>query len=756
MANQVLIGGEKYSELISKRLGGSPNEPEISYHQAKGRLLSDIASTRQAIQQLPQQLRLPNEFVVCIRMNPKYSAKSYFPKGIFKTASRNEVDPIGSRNWYSQEETPTSGKLIFARTTDRGLATLESFLQNDSQISDQFALEVRRIEKIDLLSSDEKILGFDADWQEGYVEFVFHPFNRDRIQVMDMFQQIQSFENLEIREYDSGIIFASAIANKETLQKVKDYNPLRSIHPIEVDFGVTIRTFSSGTGPLPPVITNKNKIPVGVIDGGIDPEHPYFKGVVENEDHTDAALDDLYLQHGTWVTGMLLFGNLNQYAQTDTLPEPDLYVKSFRVLPQGSTSHLGNNKNQLYDVIDEIEKIVPENPDIKVYNLSMGPRGPIYDDYLTRFTYVCDHLSKKHEIQFCVAVGNDGDKPNPRIQSPSDAVNVLSVGAYTLDNDRQKIRAEYSCVGPGREGNKLKPDLLAFGGCDKNPLQFVSPHSGARDIGVGGTSLATPQATSALASLIGKYSLDPLSSRSLLLNKICIENGYGIEFGHGVLPDDLSQLTTCGDGSFTLQYRGRLLPTNFAQLQIPWPDISLRGKVSFYWTLSVLADTDELSTDEYTKESMEVSFYPNDSRFVFTSPDKKTKVVNIKEDEALARRLLAQHWTMGNFPKSESGPRPSLGEQGLRANMKWDSVIQGKKVFRSAATISNPFFHIHCLARDAEGATSQIDYCLTLTVKLHQSDQDIYSAVVSKYSALVPIAETIQQKVVVKSDTKVE
>jgi len=123
MANQVLIGGEKYSELISKRLGGSPNEPAISYLQARDKLLSQIQSTRTELHQLPHQLRLPTEFVVCIRMNPKYSAKSYFPKGIIK-ASLNEVDPIGSRNWYSDDEVKTPGKLIFARTTDTGLYRL--------------------------------------------------------------------------------------------------------------------------------------------------------------------------------------------------------------------------------------------------------------------------------------------------------------------------------------------------------------------------------------------------------------------------------------------------------------------------------------------------------------------------------------------------------------------------------------------------------------------------------------------------------
>lgn len=131
-------------------------------------------------------------------------------------------------------------------------------------------------------------------------------------------------------------------------------------------------------------------------------------------------------------------------------------------------------------------------------------------------------------------------------------------------------------------------------------------------------------------------------------------------------------------------------------------------------------------------------------------------MVNVRDNDTLARRLLSQDWTIGNFPKSESGPKPSLGEEGLRANMKWDTVVQGEKTIRSASLIQNPFFHLHCLARDNESVSSQVDYCLTLTVKLHRSNQDIYTPVVNKYSALVPIAETIQQKVVVKSEPQVE
>jgi len=600
MTNPVLTGGEKYSDIVSKKLGGNNTAPEITFEQAKQRLVKQIRETRTIISSMPTKFRLPTEFVVCIRMNPKYSAKSYFPNALIKTASQNEMDPIGSRNWYPQEKT-SPAKLIFARTTEHGLTKVENFLQSDANISDQLSLDVRRIEKFDLLSNEEKVSGFQNDWEEGYVEFVFHPFLQDKNLVMKTFQENTNLEDLEIREYESGIVFALAKTNKESLDHIKDYNPLRSAHPLQVEIQPFIRSFSSGTGPKPPIITDKNKILVGVIDGGIDSNHPYFKGVTSNEDLTSTKPTEKLLQHGTWVTGMILYGNLDQYGPDDHLPEPDFFVKSFRVLPQEMTRHSNQEKNELYDVIDSMEKIIPSNPNIRIWNLSLGPRGPIYDDYLTRFTFVCDKLTREHDVQFCVAVGNDGKEPNPRIQSPSDAVNVLSVGSFTFDKQKV-IRADYSCIGPGREGNKLKPDISAYGGCDRYPLQFVSLSKGARDIGVGGTSLATPQVTATVSSLVGKYSQDPLSARSLLLNKACLNRDFDIEFGHGILPEKMDTLTTCEQGSVTLQYRGRLLPGKFAQLQIPWPNLPLKGGILFTWTLVVLGQTDELSTDVSSTE----------------------------------------------------------------------------------------------------------------------------------------------------------
>lgn len=114
----------------------------------------------------------------------------------------------------------------------------------------------------------------------------------------------------------------------------------------------------------------------------------------------------------------------------------------------------------MYSTIDIIERVVSERSDIKIYNVSFGPKGAILDDDINRFTYVCDKLSYDApdgiNPLFCIAAGNDGnlEKPLNRIQSPADMVNGLGIGAYSISFLGDKYRSSYSCIGPGREGAK--------------------------------------------------------------------------------------------------------------------------------------------------------------------------------------------------------------------------------------------------------------------------------------------------------------
>ncbi len=211
-------------------------------------------------------------------------------------------------------------------------------------------------------------------------------------------------------------------------------NPLRAIHPLG-RVGITpVRMISGGTAPRLIKSDKRSMIKVGVFDGGADESIPLLKGHVSAIECVSTAPEADYLSHGSAVCGVVLHGNLAVKGKTDILPLPCVSVESFRVLPIQD-----QNDFELYEAIDAIESIVSRRSDIKLNNLSFGPVGAIVDDSINRFTYVLDRLTydiPENEVNplFCVAVGNDGELVDPvnRIQSPSDLVNGLSIGACAV------------------------------------------------------------------------------------------------------------------------------------------------------------------------------------------------------------------------------------------------------------------------------------------------------------------------------------
>jgi hypothetical protein len=148
-------------------------------------------------------------------------------------------------------------------------------------------------------------------------------------------------------------------------------------------------------------------------------------------------------------------------------------VDHFRVLDQQSEG----DPFELYDALARIRDVL-QTRKYSFVNLSIGPALPIEDHEVHAWTAVLDSLLCDGETLTTVAVGNDGEKDhesgNARVQVPSDSVNFLAVGAA---NSRGKYwtRAAYSCIGPGRSPGLIKPEVLGFGGSEKEPFFVLDP-----------------------------------------------------------------------------------------------------------------------------------------------------------------------------------------------------------------------------------------------------------------------------------------
>ncbi len=760
----ILYKGELYSSLVEKKSSGRIKEPEINFVEARTKITGQIAEVRNVFKQMPKESRLPNEVVLCIRMHEDFSAKSYYPDSIFDTdTAKFGLKEIGSRRWTKLEETIEggmslykTGKLFFVRATEKNLDIFNERLnKSEETLAKKFKLDVRRISSVDLLRPSEQILGIPGDWDNGRLEAVLHPFNIDRKLALDHFlsllkgADVKLVNQVKYKQYGEGVTFISFIGNKQVLEVISGYNPLRTVHPLLMRNLPVNRGQVEIDGPNVPEFKKKSSIVVGVIDGGADRNNPYLKEYSEIEDSVTEPELDYFVSHGTQVCGTVLYGPLNSFSNTERLPEPIVSVKSFRVLSAQTSDP------DLYDVVDAIEKIVPTNKDIKVYNLSLGPRGPILDDSISRFTFSCDLLSKNYQVLFCVAVGNDGEVAGyNRIQSPADLVNGLAVGAYTNRNGNRE-KAPYSCIGPGREGNKLKPDLLAFGGCDQTPIHLISPTDGKK-VWNFGTSFACPIVSRTAGLIIGGSTneIDTLVGRALIVHSVCEMNGIGhsINLGHGLLPDDTTQIITCPEKSYTLMYKGELDASKFVEFEIPWIDEIQEGKVNLRWTVAVLTDVDPQSPDDYTSNSIETFFYPNNRkyRFELVGKDgkvKKVKIVDIEGQKALVTELKSKGWKQSTFPVSASG-KTHKSEEELRLDLKWDS-LDTREVSKRASNLYKPKFHLHALGRGSRGS-QKVKFALIVTVEAPSATIDLYAQVINKYNALVPLKLNIEVPVAVK------
>lgn len=755
----ILYNGELYGKPIRKGGGFSNKEMKVTFEEARETVLKDLQITKSVIREMPRNTRLPHEVVLSLVLRPEFTAKSYYPDSLFdRNYEKFGISEIGSRIYkdrsqdsISNSETDTHvSKMLFIRATEQSILAFENELNKSTSVQKKaFITDIRKISSLGVLSGEDQILGVSDQWQEGRLEAVLHPFDIDRELALSHFYELieasgVNSETIKYKQYPSGVTFVSFNGNRDVLETIRGYNPLRTVHPLKMR---DLPSFNRGAdflgGPKAPIFTKKSPIVVGVIDGGVNLDNPYIKGYVESEISVAGNPVPNYVNHGTQVSGAVLFGALNKYSAKDTLPEPLVSVKSFGVL-----SNM-NNDPELYDVIDAIEKFVPANGDISVYNLSLGPNGPILDDSISRFTYACDLLSKEHNVLFCIAVGNDGELVDgyDRIQAPSDSVNNLAVGAYTKINGIT-LRAPYSSIGPGREGGKMKPDVVAFGGCSQNPIHLVSNILGMKNWSMG-TSFSSPLVAHAAARLIGESNnvIDALVARTLITHSANTDTAFTNEMGHGMLPESFEEITDCKDNSYTLIYRGEIEQGKYAEFPIPWDESIKSGKVNIRYTAAVLTDVDHLSSDDYTSSTVELTFHPNKFKYQFRNVNKsiidgelkKTETVDIIANSERAALLLEHGWEQSNHPISTSPTKQFQTESDLRADLKWDS-LDTRNVNKMANGISNPAFHIHALQRGSrKNGSKKVKFALILTVIAPKSEVDLYNNILQNYDALVPL-----------------
>lgn len=284
---------------------------------------------------------------------------------------------------------------------------------------------------------------------------------------------------------------------------------------------------------------------IGVFDTLFD-EKVYFHEWVDYHNMIDSNIDtipqDYY--HGTEVTSIIVDGpKLN--------PNIDDGCGRFRV------KHFGVSVSQGYSsftIIKKIKEVVAANPDIHVWNISLGSDAEINKNFISAEGAVLDQIQFDNNVIFVIAGTNKKiNEKNKRIGIPADSINSIVVNSVT----REKVPAPYS-----RDGIVLsfftKPDVSYYGGDSKNPMKAICPEGEAL---VSGTSFSAPWIARKLAYLIDILGLSREVAKALIIDsavgwKTKTEKRQPIKFvGNGVVPVRIEDIITCPNDEikFTLE-----------------------------------------------------------------------------------------------------------------------------------------------------------------------------------------------------------
>lgn len=242
---------------------------------------------------------------------------------------------------------------------------------------------------------------------------------------------------------------------------------------------------------VPPVwaegITGKGVL-VGIVDTGIDHQHPDLTGRIKSSKDFTGEGDTDNNGHGTHVAGIVGgTGAASQGKYRGVAYECDYVIA--KVLK-------GNGSGLMSDVIAGMEFCVDEGA--QVLNLSLG--GGTANDGTDAISVACDNAVDAGVV-VCVAAGNSGPGAKT-VGSPACARKVITVGA----TDKQDGIANYSSRGPTSDG-RIKPDVCFPGS------SITSARAKGTAMGIpvndfyttaSGTSMATPHATGTCALLLQK------------------------------------------------------------------------------------------------------------------------------------------------------------------------------------------------------------------------------------------------------------
>lgn len=398
------------------------------------------------------------------------------------------------------------------------------------------------------------------------------------VQKFDIFIENTSFQQQAIITlYDAGVktkillerlgikILESRILNDTTvLLTPKEISLLQQKAPFLISMAVSDLNDITSEDFLPhqtetitiPHPTNEPTI--GVIDTLFD-TRVYFSQWVDYHEMINKNIqrDPTDYEHGTAVSSIIVDGPTFNPHLNDNCGR-------FRVRHFGVAA---GKQFSSFTILRNIQEIISQNRDIKVWNLCLGSKMEINPNSISPEAAILDEIQYDNDVVFVIAGTNRIDTHTIHLGAPADSINSIVVNSVNFQNQP----ATYSRKGPVLTFFK-KPDISYYGGDVNQKIKVCTPNGEAF---VCGTSFAAPWIARKLCYLIDVLGLNRELAKALLLHSATTWSSQSTEvsniMGYGVVPIDINDIVHSGDDEIRFMLSGKSQRYNTYTYKIPIP-----------------------------------------------------------------------------------------------------------------------------------------------------------------------------------------
>lgn len=342
---------------------------------------------------------------------------------------------------------------------------------------------------------------------------------------------------------------------------------------------------------------------VGVLDSGIA-DVEYLKPWLCDNNITYYSKEDTNKNHGTFVAGVLLYGDElegENYTGFDGCKLLEAIV-----MPDTSKQRITED-----ELIAQIWDAISRNPDVKIWNLSLGTNreADLYE--FSDFAKALDEIQEQNNVLICKSAGNCSNfklnAPVERIAKSADTVRGLVVGSLAHDKSNTDIAEKntpspFSRIGRG-PSHIIKPDVVHFGGnaglnsCNKVTITPVKSFSvSGQIVGNVGTSFSTPRIaaiTSGLDAMLNE-SFNPNLLKALIIHsakypeEMKMQIADKIKYAGFGLPSNVKDILFNEPNEITLILQDTLERGHFIDiLDFPFPQSMVDDEGYFYGDVTV-------------------------------------------------------------------------------------------------------------------------------------------------------------------------